>query len=56
MEALRQMFHYSADSLEDLGGDTEKLMNEIEAVDERLGKVQDQLRLPAPPKFRPSSD
>lgn len=55
MEALRRMFHYSADSLEDLGGDAEKLLSEIEAVDDRLGKVQDQLKLPPPPKFRPSS-
>ena len=55
MEALRQMFHYSADSLEDLGGDTDKLLNEIEAVDERLSKVQDQMKLPAQQKFRPSS-
>lgn len=54
MEALRQMFHYSAESLETVGGDTLQLREEIDLVDNRLVEIQDQLRLPQP-KFKPSS-
>lgn len=54
MEALRQMFHYSAESLETVGGDTIQLLEEIDSVDDRLVEMQDQLRLPQP-KFKPSS-
>lgn len=54
MEALRQMFHYSAESLETVGGDTLQLLDEIESVENRLGEIQEQISLPQP-KFRPSS-
>lgn len=54
MEALRQMFSQSAQTLESVGGDTLLLLEEISSVDDRLGEIQSQLQLP-PPKFRPSS-
>lgn len=54
MEALRQMFHRSAETLESVGGDTLQLMEEITSVEDKLDDIQNQLQLP-PPKFRPSS-
>ena len=54
MEALRQMFSQSAQSLESVGGDTIQLMEDLSSVDDRLGKIQNQLQLPQP-KFRASS-
>ena len=55
MEALRQMFHYSAESLETIGGDTAQLLEEIGSVDEHLEEVRGQLKLPQPKNFKPSS-
>ncbi len=54
MEALRQMFLASAETLESAGGDTVELLEEISSVGHRLGDVQERIQLP-PPKFRPSS-
>lgn len=55
MEALRHMFHFSTESLESVGGDTIDLLEEISSIDHRLEDIQEQIQLPPPQKFRPSS-
>ncbi len=54
MEALQQMFHFSAENLENVGGDTIDLLEEISSIDHRLEDIQERIQLP-PPKFKPSS-
>ncbi|CUS04536.2 protein of unknown function [Candidatus Promineifilum breve] len=65
MEALRRMFNYSADSIQNAGGESHRelgqgavaqLQAEVERVDERLADMEEQLRPPSSPNFRPSTN
>lgn len=65
MEALRRMFNYSADSIQSAGGAGHRalgqgavaqLQAEVERVDERLADMEEQLRPPSSPNFRPSTN
>ena len=59
------MFNYSAASIQNAGGESHRelgqgavaqLQAEVERVDERLADMEEQLRPPSSPNFRPSTN
>lgn len=56
LEALRRMFESSSVELENAGGDTAKLLQEINALVARLARLSHDLQAPPPPKFNPSTN